>query len=165
MTPTAMPVYFLPSIQWDDWAPTFLNFLHTIPGRNGVPLDYMCRLNVLPDRSFQDNILKKYTHQAPLVGKCFTTDASDVHAYLANLIIKNKTAEAKTQGNIALKNGQLNYTALRDHFQGVCINSLDILKAEGLLESLFYVDEKKPHMWWKKIETNLTSAFTTYDRK
>ena len=116
MTTTAMPTQFLPSIQWDDWAPTFLDFLRAISGRNGVSLDYICRPNILPDRSAQDNILKEYTHQVPLVSECFATDASNVHTYLANLIIKHKIDEAKTKGNVALKNGRLDYNALRDHF-------------------------------------------------
>ena len=39
---TANPCQFTTSTKWDDWYPTFINFLRTIPGRDGIPLDYVC---------------------------------------------------------------------------------------------------------------------------
>ena len=32
----AKPIRFKDNMKWDDWFPTFLNFLKAIPGRNGV---------------------------------------------------------------------------------------------------------------------------------
>ena len=54
---------------------------------------------------------------------------------------------------------------MRDHYEGIGINAVDILKADYTRKSLFYSGEKKPHMWWDKFESELTSAFTTYDKK
>ena len=162
---TAKPSDFLPSMKWKEWVTTFTNFLHTIPGRDGVPLDYICRQNVAPDRTPQTDILKEYVLQAPLVGDSFTVDAAEVHTYLANLITKHPTAESKTQSYLAQRNGRVDFMALKDHFLGVGINSRDILQAETTLETLFYSGEKKPHMWWGKFENELTTAFTTFDLK
>ena len=35
---TALPKKFTSKIKWEDWAPSFLNFLRIIPGHDGVPL-------------------------------------------------------------------------------------------------------------------------------
>ena len=45
------------------------------------------------------------------------------------------------------------------------IHSRDIINAENTLETLFYNDEKNPHVWWDKFENELTSASTAYDLK
>ena len=39
----ARPTKFKENNKWDDWYPTFINFLRAIPGRNGAPLSYVCR--------------------------------------------------------------------------------------------------------------------------
>ena len=80
------------------------------------------------------------------------------------MISGNSTAEAKVQGNAALKNGRLNYKSLKDHYEGVGVNSIDILQADTTLETLFYAGEKNTHMWLDKFESSLTTAFTVYAR-
>ena len=35
---TAKPDNFTDKLKWIEWYPTFINFLHAIPGRNGIPL-------------------------------------------------------------------------------------------------------------------------------
>jgi hypothetical protein len=62
-------------------------------------------------------------------------------------------------------NGRLDFQALQEHFEGVGINSVDIVNADKALETLFYSGEKKPHMWWEEFEMQLTTCFTIYDRK
>ena len=39
----AKPDKFKDSVKWEDWKPTFLNYLRSIPGRDGIPLKYVCR--------------------------------------------------------------------------------------------------------------------------
>ena len=34
----ARPDKFKETTKWEDWRPTFINYLHTTPGRDGVPL-------------------------------------------------------------------------------------------------------------------------------
>ena len=165
LTTTANPTQFSKETKWEDWEPTFRNFLRTIPGRDGVPLDYIIRANVAPIRGPNADMLTEYVNQAPLNGPAFQTDAAEVHTYLAKFIAGNSVAEAKVQANIDQKNGRIDFISLRDHYEGVGVNAVDIIKADNTLESLFYSGEKKPHMWWDLFEQNLTSAFTTYEKK
>ena len=66
--------------------PTFINFLRTIPGCDGIPLDYVCRSTDAPDCTPQTDILEEYALQAPLNGEAFNTEASEVHTYLTKFI-------------------------------------------------------------------------------
>ena len=43
------PGKFPSQTNWADWIPTFLNYLRAIPGRNRVPLKYICRENDIPN--------------------------------------------------------------------------------------------------------------------
>ena len=69
--------------KWEDWKPTFLNYLRSIPGRDGIPLKYVCREKVA---------------SAPLTGNAYSIDAVQVHTFLLNFVTGNDTAEAKIQG-------------------------------------------------------------------
>ena len=59
----------------------------------------------------------------------------------------------------------MDFIALKDHYEDIGVNAIDILRADKTLDSLFYAGEKKPHMWWEEFERQLTSAFTIYDKK
>jgi hypothetical protein len=39
----AKPDKFKEVTKWEDWKPTFLNYLRSIPGHDGIPLKYICR--------------------------------------------------------------------------------------------------------------------------
>jgi hypothetical protein len=150
--------------KWADWAPTFLNYLRTIPGRDGVPLKYVCRMNDAEDPTPNADFLDDYVAMAPLIGEAFAIDAVDVHTFIVNFISGNDTAEAKIQAHEDSKDGRLDYISLREHYEGVGLHALDLTKAETILTSLFYSGEKKPHMWWEEFEKQLTSAFTIFNR-
>ena len=77
----------------------------------------------------------------------------------------NDTAEAKTLPYSQYSNGRLDYKALQEHYEGVGLNSVSIVKAEKILESLFYSGEKKPHMWWDEFEKQLNYAFTIIHKR
>lgn len=163
---TAKPSKFKDTYKWEDWCPTFLNFLRSIPGRNGVPLSYVCRTNDFPlppdpNTDFMDN----YVTRAPLTGDAFKVDAAEVHTYLVNFMAGNNTAEVKMLPYMDSHNGRLDFKALKDHYEGVGVNAVNILKAEETIRNLFYSGEKKPHMWWEEFEKRLTHAFTVFDKK
>ena len=139
--------------------------MRSIPGRDGVPLKYICRDNQNPDNTPNDDFLDDYIAMAPLEGKAYTTDAQEVHTYIVNFIAGNDTAEAKILPHVDENDGSKDYVALRNHYEGVGINAIDITKADKVLDTLFYAGEKKPHMWWEEFEKQLNNAFTTYDRK
>ena len=93
--------------------------------------------NDAPDRTPQNEILSEYALQAPITGDSFRTDAAEVHTYISKFISGNSTAESKILSNTAQKNGRLDYTLLKNHYKGIGINTVDILKADHTLESLF----------------------------
>ena len=101
---------------------------------------------------------------APLAGESFVVDSAEVHTYLTSFTSGNSTAEAKMKPHSLQNNGRLDYTALIHHYEGVGINSIDILRADEILDKLFYQGEKKPHMWWEQFEIELDFAFNAYSR-
>ena len=60
--------------------PTFINFLRSIPGRNGVPLSYnICREYDQPEPNNPNiSFIENYILQAPLFDATFDVDASKV---------------------------------------------------------------------------------------
>ena len=162
----AKPIKFKENMKWEDWYPTFINFLRSIPGRNGVPLSYICREYDRPEPNNPNiNFIENYITQAPLYGPAFDVDASEVHTYLTNFMAGNDTAEVKMLPYAQYSNGRLDYKALQEHYEGVGVNSVSIVKAEKTLESLFYSGEKKPHMWWDEFEKQLNHAFTIIHKR
>ena len=161
----AKPGPFNAKTKWEDWSPTFLNFLRSIPGRDGVPLKYVCRPNDAPDPTPHTDFLDDYVAMAPLAGEAFATDGSEVMTYIVSFVAGNITAESKIQPYAADANGRLAYKAMEAHYEGVGMNAIDILKADKILDTLFYGGEKKPHMWWEEFERQLSYAFNTYTRK
>jgi hypothetical protein len=90
------PEKFKTTTKWADcWAPTFLNYLRTMPGRDRVPLKYICRLNEAPDPTPNGDFLDDYVSMAAFKGEAFTINAADVHTFIVNFISGNETAEAK----------------------------------------------------------------------
>ena len=135
ITEAAKPIKFKETMKWDDWYPTFLNFLKAIPGRNGVPLSYVCRENeqALPNNPNID-YLDNYINQAPLYGDAYVIDAAEVHTYLINFMSNNQTAEVKMLPHAAENNGRLDYRALVEHYEGVGVLGVNVLKAEETLK-------------------------------
>jgi hypothetical protein len=50
----AKPERFEESTKWEDWKPTFLNYIRAIPGRDGAPLKYVCRDEDEPDPAMEN---------------------------------------------------------------------------------------------------------------
>ena len=72
----AKPTQFTEKPKWEYWNLVFIKFLISIPGRNGVPLKYICRdkdeRSVIPGVEF----LKDDINCAPLEGNEFMIDVS-----------------------------------------------------------------------------------------
>ena len=165
MIETTKPIRFMEKIRWDDWVPTFINFLRSIPGRQGVPLCYVIRNHVAPVIDPSADLLQDYINRAPLIGSAYQADALDVHVYIVNFTAGNATAETKLLPNANDSNGRMDFLNLSQHYEGVGVNSINIVQADVTLSTLYYSGEKKPHMWWDEFETHLTKAFLTYDKK
>ena len=98
-------------------------------------------------------------------GDALNIDAAEVHTYLINSTSGNDTAEIKILPNAESKNGRLDYRALQEHYEGTCVNAINVLKAEDVLKNPFYAGEKKPAMWRDEFEKRLTHAFTIAHKK
>ena len=104
--------------------------------------------------------LDNYINQAPLYGDAYTIDAAEVHTYLINFMSNNQTAVVKMLPHAAENDGRLDYHALVEHYEGIGVLGVNVLKTEETLKSLFYSGKKKPAMWWDEFETQLSHAFT-----
>ena len=74
----------------EDWASSFINYRRAIPGRDGVTLKYIVCKNNLPDKRPNVDFLDGHIMNAPLTGKAFTIDASEVHTSIVNFITKKQ---------------------------------------------------------------------------
>ena len=160
----AKPEKFKETTKWAYWKPTFLNYIRAIPGRDGVPLKYICRdkdeAEDIPNKDFLDDNVA----MAPLNGMAYVIDTLQVHTFLLNFVSGNDTAEAKIQGLQRPNDGRESFKRLVEHYEGVGVHVIDIRKANEVLKSLFYTGEKPPHMWWAEFEKRLTRAFNAYVR-
>ena len=162
---TAKPSQFTDKIKWVDWHTTFINFLRVIPGRNGIPLSYICRKVPTVIQPHYADFIDEYIDRAPLTGTAYTTDSAEVYTYLVKFISKNDTSEAKVSMHSSSRDGRLAYIALQEHYEGVGVHAIDVTKADRYLDSLYYNGEKRPHMWWERFELLLNETFTIYNKR
>ena len=166
LSEAAKPEKFKESTKWEDWKPTFLNYLRSIPGRDGVPLKYICRARDEADMTVvSDDFLDDYVAAAPLAGNAYAIDTVQVHTFLLNFVTGNDTAEAKIQGLRRTNDGREAFKRLTEHYEGVGIHAIDIREADEVLKTLCYGGEKPPHMWWSEFEKRLTRAFNAYVKR
>ena len=161
---TAKPKQFTQKTKWIDWCDSFVNFLHTQPRRNGVPLSYVIHNSNNPIIRENAKFLNDYIDQAQLYGDAFASDASKVHTFIISFITENETAENKIMPYLQQNNGRTDYQLLRDHYEGVSATTKAIVKSEEDLTNMFSASEKKPHIWWDEFEMRLTVALATIDR-
>ena len=86
--------------------------------------------------------------KAPLNGQAFLTDVAEVHTYIIKFTSGNPVTEANMVHNPHKNDRIIDFTALKNHYEGVGLHVLDIVKAENILQDLFYSGEKQTHMWW-----------------
>jgi hypothetical protein len=143
-----------------------MNYLRSIPGRDGIPLKYVCRENDVPDPMVaNDDFLDDYVANAPLEGDSYAIDSVQVHTLLLNFVPGNDTAEAKIQGLQRPNDGREAFKRLVEHYEGEGIHAIDIREADEVLKTLFHAGEKPPHMWWSEFEKRLTRAFNAYIKR
>ena len=86
--------------------------------------------------------------RAPLLGEAYRIDANEVHTYLTNFMAGNETTESKMLPYVNESNGRKDFLALKEHYEGIAINAVNVIKAEESIRTLYYSGEKKSHMWW-----------------
>ena len=99
-------------------------------------------VNEDPNKDYLDN----YIAMVPLFGEALNADNSKVHTYIIHFIAGNSVAEAKIIAYGQINGGRADYFAFKEHFEDIGVHSLEITKAENIINSLYYAGEKKPHM-------------------
>ena len=69
-------------------------------------------------------------------------DAAEVHTYLVNFTSGNSITEVKMLPHSHENNGRLDFKALKEYYEGVGVNSINVIKAEETLKNLFYAGER-----------------------
>ena len=129
----AKPEKFKESMKWEDWKPTFLNYIRAMPGRDGIPLKYICHENDEPGNEGNEDFLDDYIERAPLTGDSYVIDSVQVHTFLLNFVTGNDTAEAKIQGLQRPNDGREAFKRLVDHYEGIGIHAVDIPEADEVV--------------------------------
>ena len=149
-------------VKWEDWAPTFINYVRSIPGRGGVTLRYIIRANYLPDLTPNNDFLDDYVNNATLMGEAFNINAVEVNTFIVNLIAQNEEAESVIKVQEDKIDKKKGWKALKSHYEGIGVYSNDITKADLKLRTIAYTGVNNPTMWWIDFERRLCFAYETY---
>jgi hypothetical protein len=135
----AKPNKFKESTKWENWKPTLLNYLRSIPGSDGIPLRRVCRDKDEVDITVEnEDFLDNYVASAPLEGNLYAFGTVQEHTFKLNFVTGNDTAEAKIQGLSRPNDGRKAFKRLTEHYEGVWIYATDIREAEKVIKTLFY---------------------------
>jgi hypothetical protein len=99
LSEAAKPDKFKESTKWEDWKPTFMNYLRSISGRDGIPLKYMCRDKDEADVfAAHEDFLDDYVASAPLRGNAYAIDTVQVHTFLLNFVLEMMRQKPRYKG-------------------------------------------------------------------
>ena len=76
------------------------------------------------------DFLDEYINKVPLTGQSFLTNIGEVHTYLVKFTAGNVVAEAKIQPCVSINDCKQAFLSLKEHYEGVGINPLDVVKAD-----------------------------------
>jgi hypothetical protein len=149
---------------WIAWSRGLKNYLSTILGQDGVPLNYVIRDNEAPDYTLEAEVDYDFEQlsvdSAPLNGLVFKTDARKVHQ-LIHGFVQGETAETWIKPKEKRQSGRLDYQALQAHYGGEGNKSVRIKQAEVLRTTLYYKSERA--MSFEKFLTNMQAMFTGFE--
>lgn len=146
---------------WMQWERGFNNYLSTIPGQSGIPLNYIIRENDLPsyENEADDDFEQLCIEAAELQGMVFQADSRKVHQLITGLV-HGEAAETWIKSVARRRNGRIDFKALVDHYGGAGNKSVRIKEAEVLRRTLTYRNERS--MSFEKFITNMNLMFVAY---
>ena len=112
------PKDFTKEIKCSDWAPSFENYLRSIPGRTGVTLSYVTRENDSSNPDKNVDFLDDYILNVPLSGADYLTDRRAVHTKLVAMVSTNQEGESLIKLNEKYAAGQKDWKDLQLHYEG-----------------------------------------------
>jgi hypothetical protein len=135
------------------WIRSFKNFLNTIPGITGIPLDYVIRDTDEQNANNGMNMdmgnmdcMTFLTLRAPLEGAVFRTDNNKVHGYLVSKV-STGPGEEWVASTLRSRDGRQAYQQLIAHFTGAGNVGHVISQARMMEHQLHYKLEKGQVPW------------------
>lgn len=127
--------------EWDDWEPSFVNYLMSLYGRRGTPLAYVIRdphltPNDFPDTDQLNRLI--YSVSVDPTDHTFVLDSARVAQELISFI---STTEAASFVNLESLDGRTMMQALRQHYDGPGEIRKRYNKAKTIFDSLHYKNE------------------------
>ena len=89
-----------------------------------------------------------------MTGEAFYIDSTEVYTFIVNFVAGNETGKAKIQPYNSTTNGRMTFKSLFTTYEGVGLHSVDMIKTDKLIDSLFYAGEKKPTYNGKSLKNN-----------
>ena len=124
---------------WLQWELKLINFLQSISGASGVPLNYIIRKDVAEGYEFA-NDSERLIHTCPIEGTVYNADNRKVFGFIKQSVADTtnwdwiKTLNRSQDGRGAMK-------LLRDHFDGPGEVEKRIANANQAMEGLHYIKE------------------------
>jgi hypothetical protein len=149
-------------VDFQSWTCGFRNYLNTIPGVTGIPLDYIIRDKVEPDIQEDVDYMVGLVLQAPLTGAALRTDNSKVHGYLVSKLETGPGAEWIIN-TLTTHNGFAAFQALTAHLTGAGNVPRQLADAEFMEATLHYKSEKG-QVTWAEFLIRANKMFTSMRR-
>ena len=143
---------------WEDWSREFPTYLSHIIGKQQAPLDYVIRPEIQPGHVFQ-TLREQELYTYPLTGPFFHEDNKAVYRLLSDRV-RDQPA-TWIQPYQASQNGRAAWLALVAHYDGGGQKEKRINKAEAILSSVFYHNERA--FSFDAYSTKLLRAFRTLE--
>ena len=124
LSDAAKPKKSKSTTRWANYNPTFLNYLRTIPRRDGVPLNYTCHVNEALYLTPNGYFLGDYVSMAEINGKGITVDTANMHTFILTLYQAIRQLRLKIHDYESHNNGRPNYIELKEHYKGVGLHAL-----------------------------------------
>lgn len=141
---------------WTKWKTSFLNYMRSIKGAQGVPLQYVAiEREGAEDRMFDDDE-EELLYRAPLFGIAFDSDNRSFYLQLKQATIGTDAWEWIKRFDTQ-QNGRLAWLQLTNHYDGPGMVKKRIAYATQQVQTLHYKSEQTYP--FEKFVTQLQSAY------
>jgi hypothetical protein len=152
-------------LEFDDWDRKVTETLSLVYGWNYCPIAYIIR----PDKPAGWNPVvdavndyERLMYQLPLVGVAFDQDNETVFSFI-QLAVVHSQAETWIYDHVPGRDGRGAMQALRSHYEGEAELDVQASKAQQVLDTLVYTNEKQ--MTFEAMITKLNKAYNALKRQ
>lgn len=152
-------------LEFDDWDRKVTETLSLVYGRNYCPIAYVIR----PDKPAgwdpaidAVNDYERLMYQLPLNGVAYDQDNETVFSFI-QLAVVHSQAETWIYDHVPGRDGRGAMRALRSHYEGEAELDVQASKAQQVLDTLVYTNEKQ--MTFESMITKLNKAYNALKRQ